>query len=62
MEEKKSKKREIRKRSANVLLIKAEGIARGSEGMKARQQQKRKLTAGVKVLIDSQFVGLNHLW
>lgn len=61
MEGEKGKKREIRKRSANVRLIKAGGTARGGEGLKARQQQKRKLTAGVKVLIDSQFVASNHL-
>ena len=58
----KARKGEIRERSANVLLIKAGGIARGGEGMKARRQQKRKLTAGVKALIDSLFVGSNHLW
>lgn len=59
-EEEKSKKREIRKRGANVLFIKAGGSARGRGGMKAGQQ-KRKLTAGVKVLSDSQFVSSDHL-
>lgn len=59
--EKAEKEGRLEKRGANVLLIKA-GTARGRGGMKARRQQKRKLTAGVKVLIDRQFVGSNHLW
>lgn len=29
---------------------------------KAKQAEKRKLTAGVKAMIDSQFVALKHLW
>lgn len=55
-EEENSERREIRKRRANVWLIKAGGNALGREGMKARQQQKRKLTDDVKALTDSLLV------
>lgn len=67
-EEKKrqEKKRQRKKREGRLekeckrLVYKAGGTARGRGGMKAGQQ-KRKLTAGVKVLSDSQFVSSDHL-